>query len=152
MSRTTRTLNAILCAASLGLAAAGAAAAKSPCELLTEADVRGALGGQWRMWQDLSSEEVCAFQSSPTAIVSLTLAADPMGAVQILELRRTAAGDRAKAVDGLGEGAYRLAMPSANVVMFGKGDTVAQLEVSFDASPDAAVAERLAKSAYDRLP
>jgi hypothetical protein len=152
MSCKIRTLNALLCAALLGLAAAGDATAKSPCELLTEADVRGALGGQWQVWQDLSSSEVCAFQGSETAVITLTTFSDPMGAATMLDIRRTAAGDKASAAEGLGPGAYRLAMPSANVILFGKGDTVAQLEVSFAASPDAAVAERLAKSAYDRLP
>jgi hypothetical protein len=152
MSCKIRTLNALLCAALLGLAAAGDATAKSPCELLTEADVRGALGGQWQVWQDLSSEEVCAFQSSPTAVVSLTAFSDPMGAQTMLDIRRTAAGDKARAAEGLGPGAYRLVMPSANVILFGKGETVLELEVSFDASPDASVAEQLAKSAYDRLP
>jgi hypothetical protein len=151
MSRAIRMLNAVLGAAALGLAAGGAAA-MSPCDLLTEADVRGALGGQWQVWQDLSSEEVCAFQGSPTAVISLTAFSDPMGAQTMLDIRRTAAGDKAQAAEGLGPGAYRLVMPSANVVLFGKGETVLELDVSFAASPDAAVAERLAKSAYDRLP
>jgi hypothetical protein len=152
MSRTIHALKSLLCAASLGIAAAGDAAAKSPCELLTAADVRGALGGQWQVWQDLSSSEVCAFQGSQTAVITLTTFSDPMGAATMLDIRRTAAGDKASAAEGLGPGAYRVATPSANVVLFGKGDTVAQLEVSFAASPDAAVAEQLARSAYDRLP
>jgi hypothetical protein len=129
-----------------------AARALEPCKVLTEADVRAALGGQWQVWTDLSGEDVCAFQGSPSAIVSLTLASDPMGAARILEARRTMAGDKAQPADGPGDGAYRLAMPAANVIMFGKGDTVVQLEVSYAASKDVAVVDRLAKIAYDRLP
>jgi hypothetical protein len=134
------------------LAWSAAATAVPPCQVLTEADVRAALGGEWRVWEDLSGDEVCAFQGSPAAIISLTLASDPMGATRILELRRQAAGDKAMQATGPGEGAYRLAMPSANVIMFGKGDTVAQLEVSYAASKDATVVDKLAKAAYDRLP
>jgi hypothetical protein len=130
----------------------GAAQALEPCKVLTEADVRAALGGEWKTWTDLSGEDVCAFQGSPSAIVSLTLASDPMGAARILEARRTLAGDKVKPADGPGDGAYRLAMPAANVIVFGKGDTVVQLEVSYAASKDTAVVDRLAKTAYERLP
>jgi hypothetical protein len=151
MSRSIRLARRI-CAAALLLAGTAAQAELSPCKLLTAADVQGALGGQWRVWQDLSSDEVCAFQSSPSSVISLTLASDPMGAARMLELRKAGAGDKAKDVASLGEGAYALVMPSANVVMFGKGDTVAQLEVSFAASPDAAIAQKLAQAAYERMP
>ena len=129
-----------------------AADALEPCKLLTEADIRAALGGQWQVWQDLSGDEVCAYQGSPTAIASLTLFDDPMGAEKILEVRRQLAGDRAKPVSGPGKGAYRLDMPTANVIMFGKGETVVQLEVSHAASRDPATLDRLAAIAYGRLP
>jgi len=152
MYRPLRLYPVLLCIGCLGFAGAGAAPAVAPCELLTLPDVQDAVGGQWRVWQDLSGEDVCAYQSSPSSIISLQVVSDPMGATAILELRRTAAGDKARPADGIGEGAYRLVMPTANVVMFGKGETVVQLEVSFAASTDTAVAEKLAKAAYDRLP
>jgi hypothetical protein len=152
MTSSIRRKPALVCAAALLLLAPAAQADLSPCKLLTASDVQGALGGQWQVWQDLSSDEVCAFQSSPTSVISLTLASDPMGAATMLELRRAGAGDKARSVSGLGEAAYAIAMPSANVVMFGKGNTVAQLEVSFAASQDPAIAEKLAQAAYARMP
>jgi hypothetical protein len=152
MSRSIRRTPAFACAAALLLLARVAQADLSPCKLLTASDVQGALGGQWQVWQDLKSDEVCAFQSSPTSVISLTLASDPMGAATMLELRRAGAADKAKSVAGLGEAAFAMATPSANVVLFGKGDTVVQLEVSFAASQDPAIAEKLAQAAYARMP
>jgi hypothetical protein len=138
----------------LALLACAAARAQdvSPCKLLTEADVRAALGGTWQVWQDLGSEEVCVFQASPTNLVTLTLYRDPIGAAKILEVRRQLAGDGAKPVEGLGAGAFRLEMSSANSVVFGKDQTVARLEMSREASPDTAILEKLAQLAYSRLP
>lgn len=132
--------------------ATAALADANPCAILTEADVRSVLGdGPWRVWQDLSSAEVCAFQRSPEAIVTLTLDSDPMGADKILEVRRQIAGDRATPAPGPGEGAYRVATPSGQALVFGAGDTVAQVEVSNGASGDPAVVDRLAQAVYARL-
>jgi len=128
------------------------ATAPPPCKLLTVEDVKAALGGTWQVWQDLGSEEVCVFQASPTSLVTLTLYHDPMGAEKILEVRRQLAGDAAKPVDGLGPGAFRLQMSSANSIAFGKGQTVARLEMSNAAATDAAILEKLAQAAYARLP
>jgi hypothetical protein len=123
----------------------------SPCKLLTVEDVTAALGGTWQVWQD-SGEEVCVFQASPTSLVTLTLYHDPMGAEKILEVRRQLAGDVAQPVAGLGAGAFRLPMSSANSIAFGKGQTVARIEVSKDASTDAAILDKFAQLAYSRLP
>lgn len=123
-----------------------------PCKLLTEADVKAALGGTWQVWQDMGSEEVCVFQASPTSLVTLTLQHDPMGAGKILEVQRQLADDVAKPVEGLGAGAFRLPMSSANSISFGKGETVARLEMSNDASTDTTILEKLAQLAYSRLP
>ena len=144
--------------AALALALCAAASAQAqdaaipPCKLLTEADVKAALGGSWQVWQDMGSEEVCVFQSSPTAIVTLTLHRDPIGAEKILEVQRQLAGESAQPVDGLGAGAFRLQMSSATSLAFGKGETVARVELSSAASTDAAVLEKLAQAAYARLP
>lgn len=124
----------------------------SPCKLLTEADVKSALGGSWQVWQDMGSEEVCVFQASPTAMVTLTLYHDPMGAEKILGVRRELAGESAKLLEGLGAGAFSLQMSSANSVAFGKGETVVRIEMSNAASTDTTILAKLAQSAYARLP
>jgi hypothetical protein len=145
----------IAIALALLLAAAAAQAQEArlpPCKLLTEADVKAALGGSWQVWQDLGSEEVCVFQSSPTAIVTLTLHHDPMGAEKMLEVQRQLAGESARPVEGLGPGAFRLQMSSANSLIFGKGQTVARVELANAVSTDAAVLEKLAQAAYARMP
>lgn len=138
----------------LALIACAAAQAQdaSPCKLLTEADVKAALGGTWQVWQDMGSEEVCVYQASPTSLVTLTLYHDPMGAEKILEVRRQLAGEGATLVEGIGPGAFRLQMSSANSIVFGKGQTVARLEMSNDASGDATILEKLAQLAFSRLP
>jgi hypothetical protein len=145
-------------AAAVAMAAAaqepspGPTQSAAPCSLLTEADVKSALGGNWQVWQDMGSEEVCVFQASPTSMVTLTLYHDPAGAAKILEVRRQLAGESAKPVEGLGPGAFRLPMSSANTIAFGKGETAVRLEVSHDASADAAVLENFARVVYARLP
>jgi hypothetical protein len=124
----------------------------SPCKLLLEQDVKSALGGSWQVWEDMGSEEVCVFQASPTSMVTVTLHHDPMGAEKILEVRRQLAGEGAKPVAGLGAGAFRLQMSSANSIVFGKGQTVVRIEMSNAASTDTALLERLAQAAYSRMP
>ncbi len=132
--------------------AAAQAQDASPCKLLTEADVQAALGGSWQVWQDMGSEEVCVFQASPTNLVTLTLYHDPVGAAKILEVRRQLAGDGAKPVEDLGPGAFRLEMSSADSIVFGKGETVARIEMSHEASTDMAILQKFAQLAYSRLP
>ncbi len=127
-------------------------AGPSPCKLVTEQDVTSALGGSWQVWQDMGSEEVCVFQASPTAMVTVTLYHDAVGAEKILEVRRQLAGEGAKPVAGLGTGAFRLQMSSANSIAFGKDNTVVRIEMSNAASTDTAILEKLAQAAFSRMP
>lgn len=124
----------------------------APCKLLTEDDVKGALGGTWQVWQDMGEEEVCVFQASPTSLVTLTLHHDPAGAAKILDVQRELVGTGAIPVEGLGAGAFRLKMSSANNIFFGKGQNAARVEVSNEASTDTAILEKLAQAVYARLP
>jgi hypothetical protein len=100
----------------------------------------------------MGSEEVCVFQASPTTIVTLTLFTDPSGAANILQVRKQLAGASAFPVTGLGPDAFRLAMSSANSIVFGKDQTVARLEVATAVTSDTALLERLARTAYERMP
>ncbi len=93
MNRAQESLIAFAAALALGTLASAADAPLSPCKLLTKDDVKAALGGgEWQVWEDMGSEEVCVFQGSPTTIVTLTLFSDTMGAAKILELRKQLAG------------------------------------------------------------
>jgi hypothetical protein len=153
MNRARESILAFAAALAIGTLAGTADAQISPCKLLTKDDVKAALGGEWQVWEDMGSEEVCVFQGSPTTIVTLTLYSDPMGAAKILELRRQLAGASAFPVaGGLGDGAFRLAMSSANSIVFGKDQTVARLEVATAVTSDTALLERLARTAYERMP
>jgi hypothetical protein len=152
MNRARESMIAFAAALALGTLAGTANAQISPCKLLTKDDVKAAFGGEWQVWEDMGSEEVCVFQSSPTAIVTLTLYSDAMGAAKILEVRRQLVGETAQLVTGLGDGAFRLAMSSANSIAFGKDQTVVRIEMANAVSTDTAVLERLAHSAYDRMP
>ena len=152
MNRAHESMIAFAAALALGALAGTANAQVSPCKLLTKGDVKAALGGEWQVWEDMGSEEVCVFQSSPTAIVTLTLYSDAMGAAKVLEVRRQLVGESAKPVMGLGEGAFRLAMSSANTIAFGKGQTVVRIEMANSVSSDTAVLEGFARTVYERLP
>lgn len=152
MNRARESIIAFVAALALGTLASTADAQVSPCKLLTKEDVKAALGGEWQVWEDMGSEEVCVFQGSPTTIVTLTLFTDPTGAANILEVRKQLAGASAFPVTGLGEGAFRLAMSSANSIVFGKDQTVARLEVATAVTGDTALLERLARTAYERMP
>jgi hypothetical protein len=139
-------------ALAIGTLAGTADAQISPCKLLTKEDVKAALGGEWQVWEDMGSEEVCVFQASPTTIVTLTLFTDASGAANILQVRKQLAGASAFPVTGLGDDAFRLAMSSANSIVFGKDKTVARLEVATAVTSDTALLERLARTAYERMP
>lgn len=143
---------AFAAALALGTLAGTAEAQISPCKLLTKEDVKAALGGEWQVWEDMGSEEVCVFQNSPTTIVTLTLFTDPSGAANILQVRKQLAGASAFPVTGLGDDAFRLSMSSANSIVFGKDKTVARLEVATAVTSDTALLERLARTAYERMP
>lgn len=145
-------LMAVLAAAAAAAQESPPAPAASPCSVLTVDDVKSALGGDWQVWQDMGSEEVCVYQASPTSMVTLTLFHDPVGAEKILEVRRQLAGAGVIPVEGLGPGAFRLQMSTANTIAFGKGQTAARVEMSHQASADVAVLEKLARTIYARLP
>ena len=145
-------LMAVLAAAAAAAQESPPAPAASPCSVLTVDDVKSALGGDWQVWQDMGSEEVCVYQASPTSMVTLTLFHDPVGAEKILEVRRQLAGAGVIPVEGLGPGAFRLQMSTANTIAFGKGQTAARIEMSHQASADTAVLEKLAQAIYARLP
>jgi len=152
MNRARESMIAFAAALALGTLASTAEAQISPCKLLTKEDVKAALGGEWQVWEDMGSEEVCVFQASPTTIVTLTLFTDPSGAANILQVRKQLAGASAFPVTGLGDDAFRLAMSSANSIVFGKDKTVARLEVATAVTSDTALLERLARTAYERMP
>jgi hypothetical protein len=152
MNRARESMIAFAAALALGTLAGTADAQISPCKLLTKEDVKAALGGEWQVWEDMGSEEVCVFQASPTTIVTLTLFTDPSGAANILQVRKQLAGASAFPVTGLGDDAFRLAMSSANSIVFGKDQTVARLEVATAVTSDTDLLERLARTAYERMP
>jgi len=152
MNRARDSMIAFAAALALGMVAGAADAQISPCKLLTKEDVKAALGGEWQVWEDMGSEEVCVFQNSPTTIVTLTLFTDPSGAANILQVRKQLAGASAFPVTGLGDDAFRLAMSSANSIVFGKDKTVARLEVATAVTSDTGLLERLARTAYERMP
>ena len=151
MNRTQELLIAFTAALALGALSSPADAQVSPCKLLTKDDVKAALGGEWQVWEDMGSEEVCVFQASPTTIVTLTLFTDPSGAANILQVRKQLAGASAFPVTGLGDDAFRLGMSSANSIIFGKDKTVARLEVATAVTSDTGLLERLARTAYERM-
>ena len=151
MNRTQESLIAFTAALALGVLSGPAVAQVSPCKLLTKDDVKAALGGEWQVWEDMGSEEVCVFQNSPTSIVTLTLFTDPSGAANILQVRKQLAGASAFPVTGLGDDAFRLGMSSANSIIFGKDKTVARLEVATAVTSDTGLLERLARTAYERM-
>ena len=129
------------------------AADLKPCEVLTEADVRAVFGAEWkRVGMMLSESEVCAYQSSPTNVVTLLLTHDGSGADYILAGRKKMAGNKAQSATGSGAGACRVSTPTANAIVFGKGEWVGQIEVTPAATKDLSVLDRLTKTAYDRLP
>ena len=128
------------------------AAAPEPCELLTLADVRAALGAQWTHNAKFSEGEVCAYQAAAVAAVSILLTSDAAGAASILAGRRQLAGSKATAAPGPGDGAYFVDTPWAIAIVFGNGDWVAQIEATPAATRDRAVLEKLAQAAYGRLP
>jgi hypothetical protein len=129
-----------------------AAAEVEPCKVLTESDVRRALGPEWKFVESVSGDEVCGYMGATNAFTTLTLHYYEEGAAPTLTMRRKMIGDRAISLEGPGDGAFRFSTPLANVLLFGKGGWVVQLDLTLAASGDTAILDRLAKRAYDRLP
>ena len=140
--------------AAAALAAGGHAAAAdvSPCKVLTESDVRRVLGAGWKFVESVSGDEVCGYMGATNAFTTITLYYSEDGADAILAMRRKMAGDRATPVEGPGAGAFRFTTPMATVILFGKGEWTAQLDLTLAASTDTSLLDRLARRAYDRLP
>jgi hypothetical protein len=143
---------ALLCAAAALRTGAAAAADVEPCKVLTESDVRRVLGAEWKFVESVSGDAVCGYMGATNAFTTITLYYSEDGAAPILEMRRKMAGERATPLPGPGGGAFRFATPMANVIVFGRGDWTAQLDLTLAASPDTGLLDRLAKRAYDRLP
>lgn len=132
--------------------AASLAADPKPCEVLTLADVQGALGRGWKRNDAFSAGETCAYQGQPTAVVTIILTYDSTGAATILAGRQKLIGDKAKPAPGPGAGAYRVTTPRTIAIAFGKGDYVAQIEATPGATQDWTVLDKLAATVYRRLP
>ena len=141
-------------AAILAFAAADSAIAADvePCKVLTPSDVRRVLGPEWRFVESVSGDAVCGYMAATNAFTTITLYYSEDGAGSVLAMRRKMAGERATSAEGLGAGAFRFATPMANVILFGKGDWTAQLDLTIAASTDTVLLDRLARRAYDRLP
>ena len=141
-------------AAVLALAAAhvSIAADVEPCNILTASDVRRVLGPEWKFVESVSGDAVCGYMAATNAFTTITLYYSEDGAGSVLAMRRKMAGERATLAEGPGAGAFRFSTPLANVILFGKGDWTAQLDLTIAASADTALLDRLARRAYDRLP
>ena len=128
------------------------AADPAPCDVLTEADVKNALGADWQSAPALSKSDACAYRGSGGKSVTIVLSTDSSASRSMLATRRQMAGDKAKPAVGPGVGAFHLSLPMANAIVFGKGSRVAQIEAGPATASDAGTLDRLARLAYDRLP
>jgi hypothetical protein len=142
----------LLLMAWLGAATTSIAADPTPCQVLSEEDVKNVMGVDWQPFPSLSKSEACAYRGSGGKFVTLILTADSSASGSMLATRRQMAGDKAKPAPGPGTGAYRLSLPMANAIVFGKGSRVAQIETGPPTASDSAILDRLARMAYDRLP
>jgi hypothetical protein len=138
--------------ACLAAATSAAAADPIPCQVLTEADVKGVLGVDWQAFPSMSKTDACAYRGSGGKLVTLVLTEDSSAAASMLGTRRQMAGNKAKPAAGPGVGAFRLDTPMANAIVFGRGKWVAQIDVAPPTASDAGILDRLAQMAYDRLP
>jgi hypothetical protein len=141
-------------AAALALAAADVsiAADVEPCKVLSPSDVRRVLGPDWKFVESVSGDAVCGYMAATNEFATITLYHSEDGAGSVLAMRRKMVGERAMPSEGPGAGAFRFSTPMANVILFGKGDWTAQLDLTTAASTDTALLDRLARRAYDRLP
>lgn len=128
------------------------AADPTPCEVLTEADVKNAMGVDWQPSPALSKSDSCAYRGSGGKSVTIVLSTDSSASGSMLATRRQMAGDRAKPAVGPGTGAFRMSLPTANAIVFAKGSRIAQIELGPANASDSATLDRLARMAYDRLP
>jgi hypothetical protein len=147
-----RTQAAAFFAATLGLSVAANAAGADPCQLLTMADVKAAIPGDWKQDASAAKHGVCAYEAAGGKSLGLVAKEVAQGAATVLAINFKATGALAKPAPGPGSGAFRAAGKTNNLIQFGKGKYVAHLEANLGATKDPAVLDRLAKAAYDRLP
>ena len=141
-----------LLAATLTLSLATSAAGVNPCQLLTEADVKAAIPGDWKQDASAAKHGVCAYAAAGGKSLGFVAKEVAQGAAATLAINLRAAGAVAKPASGPGSGAFRAAGKTNNMIQFGKGKVVAHIEANLAATKDPAVLDRLAKAAYDRLP
>ena len=145
-------IHAIAIALAIATSAPALADDIAACDLLKLADVKSVMGSEWKRNETFSAGETCAYQGAPTAVVTIILTSDSSGAAAILAGRQKLIGDKAKPATGPGTGAYQVTTPRTIALAFGKGNFVAQVEATPDATADFAVLNRLAALAYRRLP
>ena len=143
---------AVLLAATLSLPLAASAAPLNPCQLLTAADMKAAIPGDWKQDASGAQHGVCAYQGAGGKSVGIVAKEVALGAATTLAANFKAAGAVAKAAPGPGTGAFRAAGKTNNMIQFGKGKHVAHIEANLAATKDPAILDRLAKTMYDRLP
>ena len=139
-------------AASLALPLAATAAGVSPCQLLTEADVKAAIPGDWKQDATAAKDGICVYSAAGGKSLAVLAKEVSEGAAFVLAINLKAGGDKAKPAPGPGSGAFRVAEGTNNLIQFGKGNHVALLRANMAATKDPAILDRLAKAVYDRLP
>ena len=143
---------AALLAATLTFSLAATAAGLNPCQLLTEADVKAAIPGEWKQDAQGAKDGICAYEATGGKSLAIIAKQVSQGSAMVLGINMRAAGAKAKPAPGPGSGAFRVASRTNNAIQFGKGKYVARLRANVAATKDPAVLDRLAKAVYDRLP
>jgi hypothetical protein len=124
----------------------------TPCQVLAETDVKNVVGDDLQPFPAQSRSGACAYRGSGGKLVTLTLSEDSSASGSMMATRRQMAGDKASPAPGPGTNAYRISLPTANAIVFGKGRYVAQIELGPPSASDSGTLDRLARLAYDRLP
>jgi hypothetical protein len=141
-----------LLAATLTFSLAATAAGVNPCQLLTGADVKAAIPGDWKQDAQAAKDGICAYEAAGGKSLAIVAKQVSEGAAMVLAINLKATGDKAKTAPGPGAGAFRVAAKTNNAIQFGKGNYVAHLKANLAATKDPAILDRLAKAVYDRLP
>jgi len=147
-----RSQAAVLLAATLNLAVGALAAGADPCQLLTAADVKSAIPGEWKQDAQGAKDGICAYEATRGKSLAIIAKQVSQGSAMVLGINMRAAGAKAKPAPGPGSGAFRVASRTNNAIQFGKGNYVAHIEANMAATKDPAILDRLAKAVYDRLP
>ena len=147
-----RSQAAALLAATLRLSVTAHAAGADPCQLLTTADVKAAIPGEWKQNARRAEDGICTYSAADGKSLAIVVSEAAQSAAFVLGGNLKATGPKATPAPGPGSGAFRIAAATNNSIQFGKGKYVAHLEANVAATKDPAVLDRLAKTAYDRLP